>query len=160
MAVEMIMSAELQQKFWSYVDKRSDCWRWTRSFGTHGYGLFYAPNKVQVLAHRFALATREEPPNEGAFALHDCDNKWCVNPSHLHWGTQQDNMREAAERGLSKSGRTLGESCPSGHRYTPGNILTSRRKGPHGKVYTVHSCRECNRLYLARRRADKKEKAA
>lgn len=148
-----------EERFWSKVDRRGpdECWPWTAGRHTHGYGVFYLPGKVQVLAHRYALALEEPPPFDGAHALHSCDNPPCVNPGHLHWGTHQDNMREAAERGRAKPGRTLPDACPSGHKYTPENTLVSRRKGRHGKVYTVHACRECNRIYLARRRAERKE---
>lgn len=159
----------LEEHFWGKVNKQGPvpaerpelgpCWLWTAGRGSHGYGVHYLPGKVQVLAHRFSLTiTGGEPPHQGLHALHDCDDKRCVNPTHLHWGSHQDNMREAAERGLSKPGMTLGSHCPKGHGYEPQNILHSTRKGPHGKRYAVHSCRECNRIYLANRRAKQRQK--
>ena len=145
-------------RFWRFVDRRdsTECWRWMRGYGSHGYGVFYLPGRVQVLAHRYALGLTEPAP-PGAHALHSCDHKWCVNPAHLRWGTHADNMRDAAERGLAKPGRTLPDACPSGHPYTAENTLTTTRAGAHGKRYTVHNCRECNRIYHARRRAKRKE---
>ncbi len=38
------------------------------------------------------------PPDKGYFALHSCDNKWCVNPQHLRWGTQKDNVADCLSR--------------------------------------------------------------
>ena len=147
-------------RFWSKVDvgRPDDCWEWRAGFGGNGYGAFYPGNAVRVLAHRFALSQVSEPP-PGAHALHWCDNKACVNPAHLHWGTHAQNMYEAMLSGLMRAGRTLPDSCPHGHEYTPENTLTSRKKARHGGFYTVHACRECNRNYLARRRAAKKENA-
>ena len=151
-----------EERFWAKVDRRGpdECWPWTAGMGTHGYGVHYLPSGDQILAHRMALTLAQGLPAPGAHALHSCDNKACTNPRHLRWGTHQDNMREAAERGLAKPGRVLGSACPQGHEYTPENILTTTRKGPHGKRYTVHNCRECNRQYLARRRASNRQKAA
>ena len=147
-------------RFWSKVDVKGpdDCWNWTAGVGGHGYGVFYPGAGAQVLAHRFALAQYEDGFS-GAHALHYCDNKRCVNPAHLHWGTHAQNMYEAMLSGLMRAGRPLPDSCPHGHEYTPENTLTSRRKSRHGGYYVVHACRKCNRNYLASRRAAKKENA-
>lgn len=34
------------------------------------------------------------------FALHRCDNAWCVNPAHIYDGTQQQNMDDRMKRGI------------------------------------------------------------
>ena len=36
------------------------------------------------------------------FVLHDCDHKWCINPTHLHLGDHTANMHEAVVRGRMK----------------------------------------------------------
>ena len=36
--------------------------------------------------------------------LHSCDNPSCVNPKHLHKGTQLENIQEAKEKGNYKKG--------------------------------------------------------
>lgn len=41
-------------------------------------------------------ATGEQP--NGRYALHSCDNRRCIEPTHLRWGTQADNMRDKVER--------------------------------------------------------------
>lgn len=152
----------VRERFWSKVDRSGGpdaCWPWLAGRGSHGYGAHYLPGRKQVLAHRHALSLVTLPPAPNAHALHACDNKWCVNPAHLRWGTHAQNMFEAASRGLSKPGRALPSACPSGHAYTPANTLTSTRPGRHGKRYVVHSCRECNRIYLANRRANQRRSA-
>jgi DNA-directed RNA polymerase specialized sigma24 family protein len=69
-------------------------------------------------AHRlaFAFANGREAK---AFILHSCDNKWCVNPRHLHEGTQTTNMREASQRDRIRKGVEHEWS-----KYTPGQIST------------------------------------
>lgn len=151
--------SEAEDRFWGKVDKGSGpdaCWTWTGGVGNHGYGVFYPGDGKQHLAHRYSL-TLTTPTILRAEATHECDNKLCVNPRHLRWALHAQNMFESALRGLAKPGRTLPDQCPSGHPYTPSNTLTSTKKGRHGRRYEVHSCRECNRIYLARRRAAKKE---
>jgi hypothetical protein len=44
------------------------------------------------------------PIPDRLFVLHGCDNPACVNPAHLHLGTQQDNSAEMAARGRGTSG--------------------------------------------------------
>ncbi len=34
-------------------------------------------------------------------ARHTCDNKWCINPDHVIYGTWADNNRDRASRGRS-----------------------------------------------------------
>lgn len=99
-----------EERFWAKVDKSDPdgCWIWTASTFTdrNGYGKFNAAippvsNKT-VYAHRFSYEMTNGPIPDGLFVLHKCDNPPCVNPAHLHLGTQADNMREMVERGRTK----------------------------------------------------------
>lgn len=156
------MQVFAEAKFWSSVDVRKphECWPWKRGFGGHGYGNFYAPQPhgrtKQITAHRFAAELAHGKPEAGFEAIHACDNKTCVNPAHLRWGTHAENMAEAGERGLMN--RPQVTHCPQGHEYTPANTLTKPVRARNGKTYTGRSCRECNRQYLARRRAENRSK--
>ncbi len=42
------------------------------------------------------------------FALHTCDNPWCINPGHIIPGTHQENMDQMVSRGRTK-GIRVGE---------------------------------------------------
>lgn len=109
-----MISPELREKFWSKVNKRdkSSCWIWKTST-SRGYGVFWAGDKCKtgspknVRAHRFSYELHNGPISEGAYILHSCHNKLCVNPNHLREGNQKDNMRDMWEAGRAKD--TSGE---------------------------------------------------
>jgi hypothetical protein len=144
-------------RFWSKVEVVSEkhCWLWRAGGGSHGYGTFYPRHGVQKLAHRFALELFDGPSPEGHEALHSCDTKRCVNPRHLRWGTHAENMSDAAQRGLMFAPRAKQSECPHGHRMTPANTI-HRIKRSNDREYETSSCRECNRIYLAKRRENRR----
>lgn len=110
--------------FWAKVDKTSSpngCWLWTGrrewSRPSLNYGLVWVGprqarriRRVHVIALIKALG---RPLRRGYQANHGCDEPLCVRvaPGHVYEGTQQENMRECAERGRSNKAR--GEAAPN-----------------------------------------------
>jgi hypothetical protein len=95
------LTAEDIARFWANVDRRSanECWPWRgHKLKKANRGTFRVGGTT-VTAARIALALHQAAPSGGLFACHSCDNAECCNPSHLHWGTAQDNRRECVERG-------------------------------------------------------------
>jgi hypothetical protein len=64
----------------------------------HGYSRLMAGGK-QKAAHRVAyeLAYGEIP--HGLYVLHSCDNRLCIEPTHLRAGTAKDNTQDMLKRG-------------------------------------------------------------
>lgn len=86
--------------FWDRkVISPNGCWEWVGSKRDYGYGQVYFKGKPARKAHRVAWELTHGPIPEGLDVLHDCDNPSCINPSHLHLGTHQQNMDEMVVRG-------------------------------------------------------------
>lgn len=76
----------------------SGCWIWMASVDQNGYGVFGLNKKVER-AHRVSYTLYVDKIPEGKVIRHRCDNSYCVNPSHLEIGTQQENVADSVLRG-------------------------------------------------------------
>lgn len=79
-------------RFWEKVDQSGDCWIWTAST-KNGYGQFQL-NRDILYAHRLSWELVNGTVPLGKFICHTCDERRCVNPSHLWAGTHLDNQRD------------------------------------------------------------------
>jgi hypothetical protein len=106
---------ELEREFlgwidWSSVTSLDSCWRYTRSIGKQGYGLFQINYNVGQYVERFRIISSrfaywlyydklQSWHNKYDTICHTCDNPACVNPSHLYHGTDATNAIDKAKRG-------------------------------------------------------------
>jgi hypothetical protein len=94
----MINMAEID-KFWKYVNKTNNCWEWTRSLNSQGYGNFSLGQHKVYRAHRwiYEYVHNKKLPKD-IYVCHVCDNPKCVRPDHLFEGTQKDNMQDMIQK--------------------------------------------------------------
>lgn len=88
--------SDLEQRFWARVRKTRGCWPWIGHRQGKGYGQmeFKGPTKTHTLtAHRLSYMLNVGSIPEGMVIDHVCQNKSCVNPSHLEPVTHAENCR-------------------------------------------------------------------
>jgi hypothetical protein len=105
-----LQKARLLQRLEKFTIKGESCWIWTGVTNGRGYGKFYVTNSLHYLAHRVSWYLVNGKIPDGKFLLHTCDNPRCVNPDHLHLGTQTDNMRDMCQKGRHVSWDSSGEN--------------------------------------------------
>ena len=100
------------------------CLLWPYGRTTAGYGAVLgrtAPNFICEKAHGPA-------PEGRRYSLHSCHNALCVNPRHLRWGTQAENMRDKMLAGRSKKPWAIGK--PRGTKKPTAKPLISHINPP------------------------------
>jgi len=92
------------ERLWSRVVKTDECWLWTGTITTSGYGQLSRGRHAEgyVAAHRLAWELTHGPVPTGLWVLHHCDVRNCVRPDHLFLGTTTDNMRDMAQKGRQR----------------------------------------------------------
>jgi len=112
-------------------ERDGECMVWTGPTMSSGYGRTNFDYRG-MSAHRASWEAHFGEIPDGMFVLHDCDNKLCVNPDHLHIGTQADNVREAFERGLVTTGSDRRQS-----KLTEKNVNLIRESYANGEMNQI-----------------------
>jgi hypothetical protein len=66
----------IEDRFWKFVVKGPDCWKWTGATANKGYGVVNSGGKgTPVRAHRLSWEIHNRKPiPKGVFVCHRCDN--------------------------------------------------------------------------------------
>lgn len=118
-------------RFWSKVEKTSNCWIWKGFMDLSGYGKFSYFGET-VFAHRFSKSIAE-PLKGGTEVDHLCRNRACVNPEHLEQVDHRTNMMRSPTAQPALNARKM--KCYKGHE------LTTKKNGTR----YCKSCIKANR---------------
>jgi hypothetical protein len=116
------------------------CWLWDGREKL-GYGQVTVRGGGDMGAHRAMWYAKHGDP--GALdVLHNCNNKLCINPLHLHIGTHKQNFKEASEAKLLQG--QWKTHCKRGHPLSGDNLYRQPKTGFRG-------CKTCTRERSRRR---------
>ena len=93
-------------RFWKRVKKSlipDECWFYTGGQNGRGYGQMSVNGRPRK-AHRISWELENGEIKNGLCVLHKCDNRMCVNPSHLFLGTQRENLADCRAKGRHVKG--------------------------------------------------------
>jgi hypothetical protein len=128
----------IRETFWEHYTVVGECWEWNRSRDRDGYGRIGGTR-----AHRVAWAlTHGITIPKGGLIRHTCDNPACINPEHLRFGSQGDNMRDRQARGPWKATPRMSH-CKWGHPLRGDNLYVDpagRRVCRACRVRRVRAC--------------------
>jgi len=134
-------------RFERHTDVRGEqeCWEWKGYISRGGYGRFRAGGRSlpAASAHRVAYVLAKGQIPDGMLVMHACDNRRCVNPSHLSIGSYADNNHDMMSKGRFNPDLTAARAkikssthCRNGHIYSAENTTFSRGR---------RVCKVCNR---------------
>lgn len=113
------------------IDSSTGCWNWSASTISKGYGQCNVRYLKERFAHRVSFRAFKGEIPAGTDVLHTCDNRLCVNPSHLFLGSKKDNAQDMKAKGRHLYGERNTEA-----KLTEKQVLQIHRLYKSGKFST------------------------
>ena len=87
---------------WCFLESKlggpnGDCWVWDRSLDKNGYPTVGYNGKTKYISRLVLIYLYGDQP--GKVVSHSCDNPACINPYHIEWASQSENIIDISYRG-------------------------------------------------------------
>jgi hypothetical protein len=141
--IDVTSARKAAPRLWSHVQFSDDCWLWTKTKTTEGYGRTSFAGSV-FYVHRVLFAAQFGVDPGECEVDHTCTNPSCVRPDHLEAVTPLENLKRSNAKSAHavRTGR-----CINDHDLTdPENVYHWK-----GSRLCVACRAENNRKSLARR---------
>ncbi len=129
------------------MKSQTKCWEWEGPHTSDGYSRTSWKGKP-LYVHRIVYEEMHGPIPEGLEIDHLCQNRGCVNPTHLEAVTHGENIRRGKNHG--RLGKPL-KVCQRGHDLTDPANRTTARSG--------RGCRTCHNMKSRERTRRRREEA-
>lgn len=95
------MKLDVQELLDNYTvpEPNTGCLLWTGSLMKSGYGEITREGRRGLYVHRLVYEHFYGPIPKGMFICHHCDQRCCVEKTHLFLGTPADNIHDALSKG-------------------------------------------------------------
>ena len=101
---EKIMLRKRAKPIEYYIDK-DGCWICTSHINSEGWHPALTRNNIPSTVCRYVYELLVKKIEKGMSLLHHCDNTFCINPSCMFEGTQQDNITDREKKGRGSTAK-------------------------------------------------------
>jgi len=107
------LSNKYKQKNISYIEKKNKTLKTpchictSHQISPNGYPMKKVKGKKSIMARYVYTEYYKKEIPDGLTIRHKCDNKLCINPSHLEIGTHKDNMKDKVDRNRQPKGEQV-----------------------------------------------------
>jgi len=137
----------LEKRLFKHSKRNGECLEWKGRCNPFGYGLIKLRSKdmqgigFSTGTHRAAYLVWKGDIPENMCVLHKCDNKCCIEPSHLFLGSHQDNMDDMKAK--SRQNKRPGEKHHI-TKFSDKDVIEIRKLWDSGEFTQSYFCRIYN----------------